>query len=283
MRTNFTSSPGGRVGNIVRQTSPLHRLTALGASCVIHVAVIAAIVAVGLNFSTSRAVSVLMAELVPVEPPAPPPPKRADVRPTPPKLHRPRLLTLPKPVETPPPVDTPAKSEPPPKLEAPAPIETPRPAVEAAPPAAPTAPAEPAREPRGPSTTFTSISDFGTGPETPIRATGSTAGAMPPPAATAMAVPSGITQTAIPRGGYQIRPSYPGTARRLGIQGTTTLRIFVSADGRVSDVVVEQSAGHPDLDHAAADAVKRWRFEPARRGAEAVGMWVLLPVEFRLR
>ena len=99
-----------------------------------------------------------------------------------------------------------------------------------------------------------------------------------------MAIPSdGITRTAIPRGGYQVRPSYPSTPRRLGIQGTTTLRLYVGADGRVTEVTVEQSAGHPDLDHAAADAVRRWRFEPARRGTEAVGVWVLLPVEFRLR
>ena len=42
------------------------------------------------------------------------------------------------------------------------------------------------------------------------------------------------------------------------------------------------SAGHPDLDQAAMEAVRRWRFEPARRGADAVAMWVLLPVEFRL-
>jgi periplasmic protein TonB len=48
-------------------------------------------------------------------------------------------------------------------------------------------------------------------------------------------------------------------------------------------VQVQESAGHPDLDNAAADAVKRWRFEPARRGTEPVGVWVLLPVEFRLR
>jgi protein TonB len=95
--------------------------------------------------------------------------------------------------------------------------------------------------------------------------------------------PDGVTQTAVPRGGYQVRPSYPNNARRLGIQGTTLLSVFVAVDGRVADVVVKQSAGHPDLDQAAAEAVKRWRFEPARRGSEAVAMWVLLPVEFRLR
>jgi protein TonB len=56
----------------------------------------------------------------------------------------------------------------------------------------------------------------------------------------------------------------------------------VLADGRVGEIVVEASAGHPDLDRAATDAVKRWRFEPARRGADPVASWVLLPVEFRI-
>jgi protein TonB len=98
------------------------------------------------------------------------------------------------------------------------------------------------------------------------------------------AVPhDGVTRTAVPHGGYQVRPSYPANARRLGVQGTTLLSVFVAADGRVADVVVKQSAGHPELDQAAADAVRRWRFEPARRGNEPVAMWVLLPVEFRLR
>jgi protein TonB len=185
-------------------------------------------------------------------------------------------LTLPTPVETPLPVEAPAKTESPPTVETPAPTETPPPSAVAA------IPVEPAGERRGPSATFTA-SDFGTGPERPVRATRAPDSAPASSPATAMAVPGGITQTAIPRGGYQVRPSYPGRARRLGIEGTTTLRIFVAADGRVADVVVEESAGHPDLDHAAADAVRRWRFEPARRGTEAVGMWVLLPVEFRLR
>jgi protein TonB len=92
-----------------------------------------------------------------------------------------------------------------------------------------------------------------------------------------------VTKYARPQGGYQVQPGYPATARRLGIQGTTMLRVHVLIDGRVGDVVVQETAGHPDLDQAAADAVRRWRFDPARRGNDPVAMWVLLPVEFRLK
>jgi protein TonB len=98
------------------------------------------------------------------------------------------------------------------------------------------------------------------------------------------AAPGGaITRHARPQGGYQVRPSYPASARRLGIQGTSLLKVQVLLDGRVGEVVVQESAGHPDLDQAAADAVRRWRFDPARRGADPVAVWVLLPVEFRIR
>jgi len=99
----------------------------------------------------------------------------------------------------------------------------------------------------------------------------------------AAAISESVTRQARPQGGYQVRPSYPATPRRLGIQGTTLLRVHVLADGRIGDVLVEKSAGHPELDDAATDAVKRWRFDPARRGSDAVAMWVLLPVEFKLR
>jgi protein TonB len=61
------------------------------------------------------------------------------------------------------------------------------------------------------------------------------------------------------------------------------LRVHVLIDGRVGAVEVETSAGHPDLDRAAVEAVRQWRFEPGRRGEQPAAMWVLLPVEFRLR
>jgi TonB family protein len=91
--------------------------------------------------------------------------------------------------------------------------------------------------------------------------------------------PSGFAK---PLGGYHVKPRYPESAKRAGAQGVTTLKVRVLETGRVSEVLVEQSAGFRDLDIAAMDAVKKWLFEPARRGKEAVSVWVLLPVKFEL-
>jgi protein TonB len=95
--------------------------------------------------------------------------------------------------------------------------------------------------------------------------------------------PTGLTSFARPVGGYQTRPRYPDSARRQGIEGETLLRFQVLTTGRVTSVSVARSAGHVDLDRAAIDAVKTWRFEPARRGREAVAVWVTLPVRFQLQ
>lgn len=86
-----------------------------------------------------------------------------------------------------------------------------------------------------------------------------------------------------PLGGYQIKPRYPDSARRAGVQGVTLLKVRVLENGSVGETFVERSAGHPDLDRSAAEAVKRWRFEPAHRGSEPIAVWVLLPVRFQLQ
>ena len=80
-----------------------------------------------------------------------------------------------------------------------------------------------------------------------------------------------------------LRAANPASARQLGIQGTRLLRVHVAADGHVTDVVLTKSAGHADMDQAAIAAVRQWRFEPGRKGEEPVGMWVVLPVEFRIK
>lgn len=104
----------------------------------------------------------------------------------------------------------------------------------------------------------------------------------PAVASTGGANATGLTSFARPLGGYQTRPRYPDSARREGIEGETLLRFTVLASGHVASVSVARSAGHPDLDRAAIEAVKTWLFEPARRGKEAVSVWVTLPVRFQL-
>ena len=199
------------------------------------------------------------------EPPreAPPAP-RAPVRP-------PRLLERPRPqaaapvprTEVPPPPSAPVVQATTPP--APEPVSSGTPAVPAE------ASAAPGTAPGGPATTI--VSSLSVAPAPAAAVIGPSAAA---PSET-------VTRHARPQGGYQVRPTYPATPRRLGIQGTTLLRVHVLADGRIGDVLVEKSAGHPELDDAATEAVKRWRFDPARRGSDAVAMWVLLPVEFKLR
>jgi protein TonB len=57
----------------------------------------------------------------------------------------------------------------------------------------------------------------------------------------------------------------------------------ITAQGSVADVHLERSAGHADLDESAMEAVRRSRFDPARRDGEPVAVWVLIPVEFKLQ
>jgi TonB family protein len=85
------------------------------------------------------------------------------------------------------------------------------------------------------------------------------------------------------RGGYQVKPRYPDSARRQGVEGTVLLKARVTERGRVDEVEIETSAGHPELDQAAIEALRRWRFEPARRGREPVAAWVLIPFQFKLQ
>ena len=70
---------------------------------------------------------------------------------------------------------------------------------------------------------------------------------------------------------------YPKEAQRMGIEGTTYLRILISERGRVLEATVRRSSGHPALDDAALRAVMLHFFEPGTPGL------AILPITFRLR
>ncbi|MBO9540646.1 TonB family protein [bacterium] len=77
-------------------------------------------------------------------------------------------------------------------------------------------------------------------------------------------------------------PSYPASAQRLGVEGDVRLRVWVSAEGRVSRVEVVRLSGTPEMDRRAVDALKRWRFAPLPDGAAPVTQWGEITLRFRL-
>lgn len=78
-------------------------------------------------------------------------------------------------------------------------------------------------------------------------------------------------------------PVYPALSRRMGEEGKVLLRVFVEADGQPGQIETRSGSGSPRLDQAALDAVRRWKFVPARRGDETIGAWVLVPIVFNLK
>lgn len=61
----------------------------------------------------------------------------------------------------------------------------------------------------------------------------------------------------------RVEPQYPDLPRRAGIEGTVELEVSIDAKGKVTDVEVVR--GLPlGLSDAAADAVRKWTYRPAR-------------------
>src|SRR5262245_54950070 len=190
----------------------LHRCTTFCISCLVHVALVGAAIAFGRELVAPKLPSVLIADLTLIEEPrlieAPAPGPSA---PAPPK---PKKLTLPKPIATP--MPAPAKEP-----------ETIEPTPPTGPPPAAAEPSAPAREPAGAAAPTTSFESGGASVAAQLPAEPSRGGANgdsgTPPKSMAALPSDGVTQMAIPRGGYQVRPSYPSSARRLGIQGMTKI------------------------------------------------------------
>lgn len=78
-------------------------------------------------------------------------------------------------------------------------------------------------------------------------------------------------------------PRYPQESRRLREQGVVLLRVVLGLDGRVSDIRVNKSSGHPRLDQAALSAVRHWRWSPTMRNGTPVIVQGLVEIPFILQ
>ncbi len=80
----------------------------------------------------------------------------------------------------------------------------------------------------------------------------------------------------------EVRADYTDDARRAGITGEVLLEIVVRHDGGVGDVKVLRGL-NAGLDQRAIQAVRQWRFAPARLKGALVDVVVEVSVEFKLR
>jgi periplasmic protein TonB len=80
----------------------------------------------------------------------------------------------------------------------------------------------------------------------------------------------------------EVKAHYTEDARQRGVSGDVVLEIVVRRDGSVGDVTVLRGL-QGDLNDRAVQAVRQWRFAPARRQGAAVDVLVEVAVEFRLR
>ena len=92
------------------------------------------------------------------------------------------------------------------------------------------------------------------------------------------------TQTdAEPAKVFSPQPRYPPGLLAARITGTVKLLVRVNRDGRVTRASVHRSSGRAALDQSALEAVRRWRFEPARRAGIAVRLDVIVPIRFSIQ
>jgi protein TonB len=84
-----------------------------------------------------------------------------------------------------------------------------------------------------------------------------------------------------PKALYAPDPEYSEEARKAKYQGTVVLWLVVSADGRPQQIRIQRALGM-GLDEKAIEAVKQWKFEPARKDGQPVPVMINVEVNFRL-
>ncbi|XXF79185.1 energy transducer TonB [Myxococcaceae bacterium GXIMD 01537] len=82
----------------------------------------------------------------------------------------------------------------------------------------------------------------------------------------------------------QVAPRYPSRARSERIQGTVVVRFIIGTDGRVEPDSLRVIRGVVELDEAALDTVREWRFTPALgHHGRPVRVITEVPVQFSLK
>lgn len=76
-----------------------------------------------------------------------------------------------------------------------------------------------------------------------------------------------------------VSPHYPDELRAQSVSGLVMVQVNVDAQGTVADAVVLKSS-HDAFNGPAIDALKRWKFKPAREDGKPIAIVITVPVKF---
>jgi TonB family protein len=80
----------------------------------------------------------------------------------------------------------------------------------------------------------------------------------------------------------RVQPEFPYGARYFGVSGQLVVGVVITKEGTVAEPVVITALPAPTLSFVALEALRRWRFEPARKNGEAIDVQFNLTVNFKL-
>ena len=104
------------------------------------------------------------------------------------------------------------------------------------------------------------------------------------PQTTTRSASTGMDRAAVGITATHTVPPYPVVERRLGIEGTVTLRLTVGTEGQVTAAEVVTSAGREALDQAArAWIIGHWRYRPALKDGNPAVTQLLASVTYSLK
>ncbi len=77
----------------------------------------------------------------------------------------------------------------------------------------------------------------------------------------------------------RVEPAYSSFATVTGVEGSVEVKAIIGTDGVPRQLVVIK--GDPRLGAAAMDAIRRWRYQPALSGGNAVEAPITITMQFR--
>jgi TonB family protein len=81
----------------------------------------------------------------------------------------------------------------------------------------------------------------------------------------------------------QFVPDYPEGARAFGVSGVLTVEVRLDQKGVLSAPRIVKALPAPTLSYVVIDALRKWKFDPARRNGEPIEVIFNLSVNYRQR